>query len=75
MLKISETVILLAEKYFLLFIQFWMKLFPIAMVSLLCIWGFNFHTLWLQVEEPFTWQVTIFVSSKVPFAKLRPKYS
>ena len=65
-----------AEKYPLLFIRFYMKLFPIAMVSLLCknlilsiltlylmLGSFLFNLDWF--EQPF-----IFASSWVPFSKL-----
>ena len=50
MSKFSEILILACKKKcYLLFIRFCIKFFPIAVFSPLCILGFNFHTLWLQV--------------------------
>ena len=49
MLKFSEILILTCRKFYSVFyLILHMKFFPIAVVSPLCILGFNFHTLWLQ---------------------------
>ena len=79
----SKILLLVCRKVFLFFIRFSMKLFPIAVVSLLyknlIIYLSSPSTSWHETflsnldwsEQYFTHQVTIFVSSKCFFGKLK----
>ena len=74
--KVSEILNWCADKIFLFFIQFYTKLFPIAMVSLLyknlilSILTYYFMIESIFVQSWLIWATFHFVSSKVPFAKI-----